>query len=57
MMMACLLRLVSTSPLLMRFDGLLLRNDKSCVHNFHNSKVVLDLLMVHLLKSIGLGTI
>jgi hypothetical protein len=44
-------------PLLTRFDGLLLKSDGSWVHNSYNSKVVLDLLMVHSTKYVGLKTI
>ncbi len=44
-------------PLLMRSDGLLLKSNGSWVHNSCNSKVVLDLLMVHSSKYINLKTI
>jgi hypothetical protein len=57
MMMAFLLHLASIPPLPMKFGGPLLRNLKSWLHNFHNSKVALDLLMVLSSKFVSLGTI
>jgi hypothetical protein len=56
-MMASLLHLGWIPPLLTRFKDLLLKSDGSWVHNSCNSKVVLDLLMVHSSKYVGLKTI
>jgi len=57
MMMAYLLHFASILPLPMKFIGPLLSVDGFWQHNFHNSKVTLDLLMVHSSKFISLRTI
>lgn len=56
-MMESLLHFVSILSLSMKFGDLMLRNDGFWVHNSRNFKVALDLLMVHLSKSISHGTI
>jgi hypothetical protein len=57
MMMAYVLHLASILPLSMKFVGPLLNNNGFMQHNFHNSRVALDLLMGPSSKSINLGTI